>query len=238
MASPAQIAANRRNALKSTGPRTTAGKAVSSRNALRHGLRARRAVVPGEDPAEFERFRAELRDALAPADEREELLARAVAEAAWRRRRAWRAEAALFRRAGRSDPRLPPLRELESLARYEATAERSFHRAVTMLERGRGVGARGAMPRRQEAPIENVDSAEGSQISGATPAPNSLMSLLLGGSQEPDGFRGKPSRSALIRRNRPNFRRFWLGSPGIPARSRPADNLDRHSAALAGIGGS
>jgi len=40
MASPAQIAANRRNALHSTGPRTVTGKARSRDNALKHGLRA------------------------------------------------------------------------------------------------------------------------------------------------------------------------------------------------------
>ena len=38
MASEKQIAANRANALKSTGPRTAAGRATSSRNAYRHGL--------------------------------------------------------------------------------------------------------------------------------------------------------------------------------------------------------
>ena len=38
MTSPAKIRANRRNARKSTGPRTRAGKATVARNALRHGL--------------------------------------------------------------------------------------------------------------------------------------------------------------------------------------------------------
>ena len=38
--SPAKIEANRRNARKSRGPRTAAGKLRSSRNALRHGLAA------------------------------------------------------------------------------------------------------------------------------------------------------------------------------------------------------
>jgi hypothetical protein len=38
MTSPAQIAANRRNAVRSTGPRTATGKARSRCNAFRHGL--------------------------------------------------------------------------------------------------------------------------------------------------------------------------------------------------------
>lgn len=40
MATPAQIAANRRNALKSTGPRTGQGKRASSRNAVKYGVYA------------------------------------------------------------------------------------------------------------------------------------------------------------------------------------------------------
>jgi len=138
MTTPAQIAANRRNALKSTGPRTAAGKAASSRNGLRHGLTSRRAVVRGEDAQDFERFRAELRSALAPRDAREEVLAETVVQAAWRQRRAWRAEAALFKRG----PRIPPLRELMILKRYEAAADRAFYRALTLLERGRAAALR------------------------------------------------------------------------------------------------
>ena len=43
--SPAQLAANRANSMKSTGPRTTEGKSRSRANALKHGLCAS-AVVP------------------------------------------------------------------------------------------------------------------------------------------------------------------------------------------------
>ncbi len=38
MTSDKQIRANRRNALKSTGPKTSEGKSKVKRNALKHGL--------------------------------------------------------------------------------------------------------------------------------------------------------------------------------------------------------
>ena len=40
-----QLLANQRNAQLSTGPRTEAGRAISSKNAIKHGLRAREAGV-------------------------------------------------------------------------------------------------------------------------------------------------------------------------------------------------
>jgi hypothetical protein len=49
MTSERQIAANRRNALKSTGPRTVAGKARAARNALKHGLAGETDILPPED---------------------------------------------------------------------------------------------------------------------------------------------------------------------------------------------
>jgi hypothetical protein len=158
MATPAQIAANRHNARKSTGPRTAAGKAVSSRNALRHGLAARAAIVLGEDPADLQRFRAELRAALAPKDGREELLAETAAEAAWRLRRVWRAEAALVNRSGRLDVAPSRLRDLLILRRYEAAANRRFHRAVAMLEHGRSL-ATNRDPRSLSCPPTHILSA-------------------------------------------------------------------------------
>ena len=53
MATLKQFEANRRNSQKSTGPKTPEGKSAVSMNALRHGLRARTVVLPGEDPTEF-----------------------------------------------------------------------------------------------------------------------------------------------------------------------------------------
>ena len=59
MATEAQIAANIENAKKSTGPRTNEGKERSRMNALDHGLTARLALLPDEDPASFRLARAD-----------------------------------------------------------------------------------------------------------------------------------------------------------------------------------
>lgn len=91
--SPKQIAANRRNAMRSTGPRTAEGKLASKFNATKHGLRASEIVIPGqEDPAEFEAFLQELRDDWMPQGRTEIFLVTEIAIAHWRLRRAHRAE--------------------------------------------------------------------------------------------------------------------------------------------------
>ncbi len=48
MTTEAQVAANRLNAQKSTGPRTPEGKGVVSQNAVKHGLLAREGVLRGK----------------------------------------------------------------------------------------------------------------------------------------------------------------------------------------------
>ena len=60
MTSAKQIEANRKNARKSTGPRTAKGKAITKFNAVTHGLQARHVVLPDEDVGKFERLRGEL----------------------------------------------------------------------------------------------------------------------------------------------------------------------------------
>jgi hypothetical protein len=52
MTSLRQIESNRRNAQRSTGPKTPSGKARASQNAVRHGLTAETVIGPLEDPAD------------------------------------------------------------------------------------------------------------------------------------------------------------------------------------------
>ena len=97
MASPAQLAANRLNAKKSTGPRTPKGKAIASQNATRHGLTAQDVVLQDEEAELFDEHRAALWAALDPVGELEEVLVERVVVSAWRLRRVARIEAGVFR---------------------------------------------------------------------------------------------------------------------------------------------
>ncbi len=98
MSSDHQIAANRINAQRSTGPRTAAGKASVSSNALKHGLTGRDIVLPSENPEEFESFRMGLLSSLDPVGELEGVLAEKIVDDAWRLRRVPIFEATLHRR--------------------------------------------------------------------------------------------------------------------------------------------
>ena len=88
MASEAQVAANRLNAQKSTGPRTAEGKAVVAQNAVKHGLLAREGVLRGEDREEFERHREALLEELNPTGALEVILAARIVDLTWRLHRA------------------------------------------------------------------------------------------------------------------------------------------------------
>jgi len=91
-----QIGANRRNALKSTGPRTEAGKQVSRRNAVRHGLTAETVIGALEDAEDYKAFEAAIiADYEAQSAVERELVLR-LASILWRLRRATTMETGLF----------------------------------------------------------------------------------------------------------------------------------------------
>ena len=92
--SQARLEANRRNAQKSTGPRTDEGKKNSSQNAVTHGCRAETLVLRDEDPAALEQRRAAWRACLAPGDDVEERLVETAVVHTWMQDRARRAQAA------------------------------------------------------------------------------------------------------------------------------------------------
>ena len=96
MSSLKQIEANRRNALKSTGPTTPEGKERSRRNAVRHGLTAETVIAALEDAEDYQAFEAAVTaDYDAESAVERELVLR-LASVLWRLRRATGIETALF----------------------------------------------------------------------------------------------------------------------------------------------
>jgi hypothetical protein len=96
MTSLKQIAANRRNASKSTGPKTEDGKYRSRLNAVRHGLTAETVIGALEDDDDYKAFEAAVTlDYDAQSAVERELVLR-LASLLWRLRRATAVEAGLF----------------------------------------------------------------------------------------------------------------------------------------------
>ncbi len=85
-----------------TGPRSPQAKALVSTNAVRHGLRSPRVVIPGlESQTDWDTFLARVITALAPVGAVEHAYAERVASLHWRLRRVYRAERDAAIAAGR-----------------------------------------------------------------------------------------------------------------------------------------
>jgi hypothetical protein len=91
-----RIQANRRNALRSTGPKTARGKRTVARNATKHGLLAREVVITAGDGEEsleaFHTLVARLWESYEPVGVVEEMFVQRIATCWWRLARATRAE--------------------------------------------------------------------------------------------------------------------------------------------------
>jgi hypothetical protein len=121
MTSFRQIQANRRNALKSTGPNTAEGKQQSRRNALRHGLTAETVIGALEDAEDYKAFEAAIiADYDAQSAVERELVLR-LASLLWRLRRATMMETGLF------DIQAEHVREFRQARLAEAKSRRSLH---------------------------------------------------------------------------------------------------------------
>ena len=68
-------------------PTTAAGKAISSRNAIRHGLTSVSPILPSEDPAEFEAFQSNVVVQYDPQDAEDTAIVMAYVDTMWRLRR-------------------------------------------------------------------------------------------------------------------------------------------------------
>ncbi len=96
MASRRQLEANRRNAQKSTGPKSEKGKSVTRFNALRHGLTSEEVLLPEEDEESFKELHEGLKAELSPEGALENRLVDRIASNLWRLKRAQKVEAGIF----------------------------------------------------------------------------------------------------------------------------------------------
>src|SRR5438094_293914 len=127
-----QLDANRRNALKSTGPKTPQGKAAVSMNSLRHGLRARTVVLPGENRDEFDQLCDDLEAEWEPQSRTAKFYLEQMAVSQWKLTRMEVAEAGIFKESLSAKVQLPLL---DRLWQAQCRLERSYARAQRELER-------------------------------------------------------------------------------------------------------
>jgi hypothetical protein len=96
MASARQLAANRANAQKSTGPRTAAGKLNSRLNAVQHGLTGQIILRTPEQDATYRTYLARLMPDLSPGNSVEHDFAERIIYDSWRVHRASAIESNLY----------------------------------------------------------------------------------------------------------------------------------------------
>src|SRR5580692_4696495 len=125
-----RAAINRANSAHSTGPRTESGKQRSSQNALSHGLTARTAVLPTENPATYQRHIQQFVDEYAPSTATETQLVHEIANAAWRLNRIPFLEAELLSQAPNPQTQIPML---ASLGLHSSRLSRQFQKAIDQL---------------------------------------------------------------------------------------------------------
>ncbi len=134
MATPAQTLANQANAQHSTGPKTDAGKAQSSRNNIKHGLCLGILVLSPDQQADMAKFEAKMRLEMKPTGPIEETVFAQFIDAAARLQKISSLISSLFRQHD-EDPLVVPdaAAEWNQLNRYRAAAEMQLYSAINTL---------------------------------------------------------------------------------------------------------
>jgi hypothetical protein len=188
MASEKQIEANRRNALKSTGPRTEAGKQRSAINAARHHLTGQVSTMTEPDREAWDNFMRALLKDLKPVGALEMQLAVSIGYDRWRLNRAAAIEENLFAMAignygGRECYTHPQIDDAMTTARYysreaktfqlltlyEQRLNRNLHKNLRELRALQGARANQPVPNQP-----NDEPTPRAMAAGGSPMPNPL----------------------------------------------------------------
>ena len=152
----------------STGPRTDAGKAVSSMNSLKHGLTSRKVVLPGENQADFDRLHNQLLSDHAPAGALETELVAEIAACLWRLQRARRYESAILETSSfELFVSHNQAKGFETLLRYMGSIERQLNRAIVRLRETQTQHRKAEIPRR--APVKALSATATQFVSSPGP---------------------------------------------------------------------
>jgi hypothetical protein len=157
MSTSAQIAANQHNAKLSTGPRTEAGRSVSSQNGVTHSLSSAFRVLMHENQAEFDALKQRIAGEHNPEGDHEAFLVEQMVQSRWKLIRIQRLENVAYDYilmgedpsqsedpdakiiAAMSKNNRDPLTLLE---RYRITAERAYYKAHKELTANRRAAAK------------------------------------------------------------------------------------------------
>lgn len=152
MTNPKKIDSNRKNALKSTGPKTEEGKKVSRMNALKHGILSQEILLPDEDESALIKLREGFNNEFSPVGDIEEILVDRIVSLIWRLKRLGQTEASIFR-SYEADNSFKVFSDnvsalgksfiddsnganaFSKLSRYESTIERGLFKAIHELQR-------------------------------------------------------------------------------------------------------
>jgi hypothetical protein len=111
------------------GPRTIEGKAITCKNALKHGLASSQIIIPGEDPAAFEALVAGFQADYQPQTTMEAVLVHDLAKFHWLKERAIRLQQQAFLSVEAMDPR-----HLALMIRYQNSNQHAFQSTLKSLE--------------------------------------------------------------------------------------------------------
>jgi hypothetical protein len=144
-----QIARHGDPTAHATGPRTQAGKAISSMNSLKHGLTAKTVVLRGENQADFDRLTEQLLAEHAPAGTLETELVAEIAACLWRLQRARRYESTILESSSfELFVSHTHAKGFETLLRYMGSIERQLNRAIIRLRETQTQRRKEEAPRR------------------------------------------------------------------------------------------
>ncbi len=191
-----RIAANRANALKSTGPKDTTKTRF---NGVKHGLTAMHALLPWEHTGDLQAMLESFESRFAPTDNFERLLVKQAAEAFWRLERSLRLEASMFEAIAAAEIEASGFKATELHAghlegisfmqgqemfekyrRYDAHLQRAFDKAMARLAEMASLRKKNAEPLPPAAPVEQSVNTTLKECVAKVPFPRRRTVRVLG----------------------------------------------------------